>query len=214
MTGDEARALVERVARGEISRADALASLPADVPKLADFSYDIDPRAGATARVVPAAPGAATGELQFSADAALASARAGRATLLAVPETFPEDIEGMRASRGILAIGGGLTGHAAIVARGLGRPCVCTGGTIRSAGPGALVIETVDGTRVEKRAGDRLWFDGRSGLVALTAPPLTVNEALATLMRWALDAVGDTRALDEAFADRSPVDVLAAARAR
>lgn len=207
------RSLVERATRGELARADALAALPPDFPRLAEFSFDIDPHAGSTCRVVPAAPGAATGELCFTSDAALAAARAGRAALLAVQETFPEDIEAMRASRGILAIGGGLTGHAAIVARGLGRPCVCTGGSIRLVGPDTLSFETTDGARADRKAGARVWFDGRSGLVVVEAPKLVVDEDVATLARWALDAVGDARSLDEAFQGRAPADVFAAARA-
>lgn len=207
------RSLLDRAGRGEITRAAALAALPPEFPRLAEFSFDIDPRDGATCRVVPAAPGAATGELCFSAAHALAAARGGRAVLLAVQETFPEDIEAMRAARGILAIGGGLTGHAAIVARGLGRPCVCTGSSIRLAGPESLVVETSDGARTERRAGERVWFDGRAGLVVLSAARLVVDEDLATLARWALDAIGDPRPLDEAFLDRAPADVFAAARA-
>lgn len=209
------RSLVDRALRGELSRRDALRELAPDFPRLTEFSFDIDPEDARTARLVPAAPGAATGELTFSAAAALERAAAGAAVILAVQETFPEDIEAMRASRGVLAVGGGLTGHAAIVARGLGRPCVCSGSAIRltaaPSGP-ALRIETARGEVFERRAGERVWFDGRTGLLVVEPPTLLVSDEVAELARWALDAAGDARTLAEAFHDRAPADLFEDAR--
>ena len=211
------RSLVERVDRGELSPRDALRELAPGFPRLAEFSFDIDPEHGATARVVPAAPGAATGELAFSSATALERATAGAAVILAVQETFPEDIDAMRASRGILAVGGGLTGHAAIVARGLGRPCVCSGSAIRLFGgasaPG-LRIEPLGGPPVERGAGDRVWFDGRTGLLVLDEPKLVVVDDVVIVVRWALDTLGDARSLGEAFRDRAPADLFDDARSR
>ncbi|MFO0616911.1 MAG: PEP-utilizing enzyme [Polyangiaceae bacterium] len=208
------RSVVERATRGEISRADALRAVPAGAPALAEFSLDIDPRDAATARAVPAAKGAATGELSFSARTTLAAAAEGRAVILAVEETFPEDIDAMRAARGIVAIGGGLTGHAAIVSRGLGRPCVCGGSSVRRARPSGLAVEATGGGVTLLHEGDRIWFDGAAGLVALAPPKLVVAHEIATLLRWALDALGDARSLDEAFATHLPSDIVAEAQKR
>lgn len=208
------RSLVDRVTRGELARGDALRALTPGFPRLSEFSFDIDPEGARTARVVPAAPGAATGELAFSAATALERAKAGAAVILAVQETFPEDIEAMRASRGVLAVGGGLTGHAAIVARGLGRPCVCSGSLISLTRGPALRIETARGEVFERGAGERIWFDGRTGLLVVERPTLATADEVATLARWALDAVGDARSLAEAFDDRAPADLFDDARGR
>ena len=90
------------------------------------------------AKGLPASPGAASGEIVFDADEAEALKGQGREVILVRIETSPEDIHGMHAAAGILTTRGGMTSHAAVVARGMGRPCVC--------GAGALRIDTKAGT--------------------------------------------------------------------
>src|SRR5690606_25671642 len=74
---------------------------------------------------LPASPGAATGKVVFDADEAERLSQLGDAVILVREETSPEDIHGMHAARGIITARGGMTSHAAVVARGMGRPCVC-----------------------------------------------------------------------------------------
>ncbi len=80
---------------------------------------------------MPASPGAASGEIVFNADEAEQLRSAGRKVILVRVETSPEDIHGMHASEGILTTRGGMTSHAAVVARGMGKPCVSGAGAIR-----------------------------------------------------------------------------------
>ena len=134
-----------------------------------------------------ASPGAATGEAVFTAEEAETAAAEGRAVILVRTETSPVDIHGMHAARGILTARGGMTSHAAVVARGMGRPCV--------SGAGMLKIDAVKGEMVigaiTVKRGDILTIDGAagqvfSGAVAMRQPELTGD--FATLMGWA-DAV-------------------------
>src|SRR5207344_3344671 len=92
----------------------------------------LDPSAKTTVlgRGLPASPGAASGKVVFSADEAEAAASRGEAVILVRIETSPEDIHGMNAAKGILTTRGGMTSHAAVVARGMGRPCVAGAGGI------------------------------------------------------------------------------------
>ena len=84
-----------------------------------------------------ASPGGATGHIVFSSEEAVSWAEKGKKTILVRIETSPEDIHGMHAAKGILTVRGGMTSHAAVVARGMGRPCVTGAGTLTiSAGPG------------------------------------------------------------------------------
>jgi pyruvate,orthophosphate dikinase len=142
------------------------------------------------ARGLGASPGAAAGEVVFSAEAAVEAAAAGRRVLLVRIETSPEDIGGMKAAQGFLTARGGMTSHAAIVARQMGKPCV--------AGCGALAIDyrrqqmTVagtDGRPLVVAAGTSLSIDGASGEVfagelPLGAPPVSRPE-FVRFMKWA-----------------------------
>ena len=83
------------------------------------------------AKGLPASPGAASGKVVFSADEAEKQARAGEKVILVRRETSPEDIHGMHAAEGILTATGGMTSHAAVVARGMGKPCVAGAGDVR-----------------------------------------------------------------------------------
>lgn len=136
---------------------------------------------------LPASPGAATGQICFSPDEAEQLAKNGTAVILCRTETSPEDIHGMHAARGILTTRGGMTSHAAVVARGMGRPCV--------AGAGALAISDRDGVMVANgktlKAGEIITIDGSTGEVMLGAVA-TVQPNLSgdfgTLMAWADNA--------------------------
>ena len=133
---------------------------------------------------LPASPGAAAGELYFTAHEAAAAGKAGKAVILLRDETTPEDIEGMDLAKGILTARGGMTSHAAVVARGMGRPAVV--------GCGALVINeekktlTVGGKTFHE--GDNVSLDGSTGKVYAGLVPTvetTVTGDFATLMGWA-----------------------------
>ena len=136
---------------------------------------------------LPASPGAASGKIVFDADSAEKAAADGQSVILVRVETSPEDIHGMHAAKGILTARGGMTSHAAVVARGMGRPCV--------SGAGGIVIDSkVKALRVgdrELREGDILTLDGTTGEV-MAGAVATVQPELAgdfgTLMAWA-DAV-------------------------
>jgi pyruvate,orthophosphate dikinase len=146
----------------------------------------IDPQAEreVVAIGLPASPGAASGEIVFDADEAEALKAQGRDVVLVRVETSPEDIHGMHAAAGILTTRGGMTSHAAVVARGMGRPCVC--------GAGSLRIDTSTGTMTVAghcfRKGDIITIDGTKGevlkgRVEMRRPELSGD--FATLMQWA-----------------------------
>ncbi len=135
---------------------------------------------------LPASPGAASGEVVFSADDAEAAAKLGLRVILVRHETSPEDIHGMHAAQGILTAKGGMTSHAAVVARGMGRCCV--------AGAGEIKIDyksqqfTVHRTVVKK--GDIITLDGSTGEVILGEVPTIEPELsgdFAALMEWVDD---------------------------
>jgi len=146
----------------------------------------LDPKAvrDVLTKGLPASPGAASGAVVFDADTAERRAANGDKVILVRIETSPEDIHGMHAAQGILTARGGMTSHAAVVARGMGRPCV--------SGAGTLSIKAAEkvmrvGSR-EVREGDIVTIDGSTGEVMLGAVP-TVQPELAgdfgTLMEWA-----------------------------
>src|SRR5262249_4194994 len=119
-----------------------------------------------------ASPGAATGEVVFTADEAEKAAGEGRDVILVRLETSPEDIHGMHAAKGIITAGGGMTSHAAVVARGMGRPCVC--------GAGALKIDAENGTMSAGgktvTRGEFLTIDGAAGKVYRGRVPMQLPE--------------------------------------
>lgn len=136
---------------------------------------------------LPASPGGACGQLVFSPDDAELAATRGESTILALIETSPEDIRGMHAALGVLTVRGGMTSHAAVVARGLGKPCV-VGAKNMTLDRTKGVLTTADGQ--DLRAGDVITVDGTTGQViagevAMIQPEAT--GAFATLMDWADD---------------------------
>ncbi|MEM0945684.1 MAG: putative PEP-binding protein, partial [Pseudomonadota bacterium] len=134
---------------------------------------------------LPASPGAASGPLVFAPDRAEAAAAEGRPSLLALVETSPEDIRGMHAASGVLTVRGGMTSHAAVVARGLGTPCV-VGAKDLTLDISARTLTTRDGRVFQE--GDVLTVLGGEGQVLAGAVPTVQPEitgAFATLMDWA-----------------------------
>lgn len=133
---------------------------------------------------LPASPGAASGFAVFDSDTAEKRAAAGDSVILVRVETSPEDIHGMHAAKGILTARGGMTSHAAVVARGMGRPCVSGAGTLAIVAREKLF--RVGGREV--REGDTITIDGTTGEVMFGAVP-TVQPELSgdfgTLMEWA-----------------------------
>ena len=140
------------------------------------------------AKGLAASPGAATGKLCFTAQAALDFAEAGEKDLiLARAETSPEDIEGMNVAHGVLTVRGGMTSHAAVVARGMGTCCV--------SGCGEIVVDEDNKTLTTKDStvfheGDWISLDGSTGLVygeKIDTVPPTISGDFETLMKWADD---------------------------
>ncbi|MEE8292067.1 MAG: pyruvate, phosphate dikinase [Candidatus Tectomicrobia bacterium] len=176
---------VDMVHEGLIEEREMLLRIePAQIDQL--LHPIIDPQASMTvlARGLPASPGAASGRVVFTAEDAVRRHESGVRVILVRQETSPEDIRGMYAARGILTARGGMTSHAAVVARGLGKCCV--------AGCRDLVInESAGYCRIggqEIRAGDYLTVDGSSGQVILGQAPLVEAELggdFAQLMSWA-----------------------------
>ena len=146
----------------------------------------LDPRAGkdVIARGLPASPGAVYGEIAFSADEAVVVHKAGRRVILVRHETSPEDIHGMQVADGILTARGGMTSHAAVVARGMGKCCV--------AGCSAIEIDYAAGAigvagRVMLR-GEFITLDGSTGEVIAGSVPTVqpeMSDAFRTFMEWA-----------------------------
>ena len=176
---------VELAQAGLIDRAMAVSRIdPASLDQLLHPTLDPDAERVIIARGLPASPGAACGRVVFSADEAEALAGQDEAVILVRHETSPEDIHGMHAAKGILTARGGMTSHAAVVARGMGRPCVAGAGEIRIDYQAGEM--RVRGTTI--RAGDIITIDGAAGEVIRGAVP-TIEPALSEefdiLMGWA-----------------------------
>ncbi|HEY4923744.1 MAG TPA: pyruvate, phosphate dikinase [Roseiarcus sp.] len=182
------RVAVEMANEGLISQADAVTRIePASLDQLLHPMIDPNAVRNPLAIGLPASPGAASGEIVFSADEAEQLRNIGRKVILVRIETSPEDIHGMHAAEGIVTTRGGMTSHAAVVARGMGKPCVSGAGTIRVDYAGQTMV--AGGVTLKK--GDILTIDGGNGQVlkgaiAMVKPELTGE--FATLMGWA-DAV-------------------------
>ena len=176
------KAAVSMVDEGLITREEAVNRIdPAQLDQL--LHPMIDPNAGLTvaAKGLNASPGAASGGIVFDADSAVERAKAGPVVLVRW-ETTPDDIHGMIAAQGILTVHGGMTSHAAVVARGMGKPCV--------AGCDDLTIgadtATIGGTTL--REGDVITIDGGTGRVFIGEVPLVapqINEDFETILGWA-----------------------------
>ena len=151
---------------GLIKRHEAMRRIePQALDQLLHPTLDPEAHVQVLARGLPASPGAASGVVVFSADEAEKRAQRGDDVILVRIETSPEDIHGMHAARGILTARGGMTSHAAVVARGMGRPCVSGAGDIRI----DYKEQTMTVRDTVVRAGDRITIDGAAGKVMLGA---------------------------------------------
>ncbi|RWE34829.1 pyruvate, phosphate dikinase [Mesorhizobium sp.] len=176
---------VEMAKDGLITKEEAVARIdPASLDQL--LHPTIDPKAArdVIGMGLPASPGAATGEIVFSSSDAEDAKAQGRKAILVRIETSPEDIHGMHAAEGILTTRGGMTSHAAVVARGMGKPCV--------SGAGSLRVDYRAGTMTSMgqtfRKGDVITIDGGNGqvlkgAVAMLQPELSGD--FAAIMDWA-----------------------------
>ena len=176
---------VDQVAEGLISREEAVARVePASLDQLLHPAIDPGAIRDVIAAGLPASPGAATGEIVFQADEAERLAELGKSVILVREETSPEDIHGMHAARGVITCRGGMTSHAAVVARGMGRPCV--------SGAGEIHIDEKAGVMSARgrsfKAGEIVTIDGAAGEVLAGAVKMIEPELsgdFAALMEWA-----------------------------
>ncbi len=179
------RIAVEMAGEGLITPPDAVQRIdPASLDQLLHPTIAPEAKRDVIASGLPASPGAATGEIVFSSEDAEDLKSQGRNVILVRTETSPEDIHGMHAAQGILTARGGMTSHAAVVARGMGKPCV--------SGAGAMRIDYAKGEmRVPGRTlnkGDVITIDGSTGQVLLGAVPMIQPELsghFGTIMEWA-----------------------------
>jgi pyruvate,orthophosphate dikinase len=176
---------VDMAAEKLISREEAVARIdPASLDQLLHPTIDPKAKRDVIGIGLPASPGAATGEIVFSSNEAEEAREKGRKVILVRVETSPEDIHGMHAAEGILTTRGGMTSHAAVVARGMGKPCV--------SGCGSLRVDYRAGTLLAMgstfRKGDIITIDGGTGQVLKGAVPMLQPELsgdFAAIMEWA-----------------------------
>ena len=178
---------VDMVDEGLISSEEAVLRVdPDQLDQLLHPQFDVDATYDTLAKGLNASPGAAVGEVVFTADDAEAAASEGRKVILVRWETTPDDLHGMIAAEGILTSHGGKTSHAAVVARGMGKPCVC--------GAEALKIDAgrkqagITGSDVTLSEGDIISIDGTTGTVVLGAVDLVAPEVSGdfdTILGWA-----------------------------
>jgi pyruvate,orthophosphate dikinase len=175
----------EMASEGLISEEEAVLRIdPLSLDQLLHPTIDPHARRDVIGAGLPASPGAATGEIVFTSDEAEEAKSVGRKVILVRVETSPEDIHGMHAAEGILTTRGGMTSHAAVVARGMGKPCVSGAGSIR--------VDYKTGTLMALgksfRKGDIITIDGSNGQVLKGAVPMLQPELsgdFAKIMEWA-----------------------------
>jgi pyruvate, orthophosphate dikinase len=179
------RIAVELAQEGVISEEEAVTRVdPAALDQLLHPTIDPKAERKVIATGLPASPGAASGEIVFSSDEAETLKGQGRKVILVRVETSPEDIHGMHAAEGILTTRGGMTSHAAVVARGMGKPCVSGAGAIRV----DYATQTLSSAGVTLKKGELVTIDGSTGQVlagkvAMVEPALSGE--FSTLMGWA-----------------------------
>ncbi len=160
---------------------------PAALDRLLHPTLDPKAERALFATGLPASPGAASGAVVFSADEAEARAQKGEAVILVRVETTPEDIHGMHAARGILTTRGGMTSHAAVVARGMGRPCVAGAGGIGV----DYITQTLSAGGACLHVGEIVTIDGSTGEVYVGAVRMIephLSGDFGTIMKWADEA--------------------------
>jgi pyruvate,orthophosphate dikinase len=181
------RVAAEMVDEGLISRQEAVARIdPGQLDQLLHPMIDPAAKVDVAARGLNASPGAASGAIVLDADTAEERGRAGESVILVRWETTPDDIHGLIHAAGVLTAHGGMTSHAAVVARGMGKPCVagCEGLSIDVAAATLRIGEH------ELRAGDVITVDGGTGRVIVGAVPLvppSIDENFETILEWADD---------------------------
>ena len=181
------KAAVDMTAEGLISREEAIARIdPTQLDQLLHPMLDPKAEFDVAARGLNASPGAASGKIVLDADTAAERGKSGEAVILVRWETTPDDIHGLIHSKGVLTAHGGMTSHAAVVARGMGKPCVagCEGLSID------IDARTIRLGDHELREGDLLTIDGGTGRVVIgeveLVPP-QINEDFETVLGWADD---------------------------
>jgi len=179
------RIAVELADEGLITKEEAITRVdPAALDQLLHPTIDPKAERKIIATGLPASPGAACGEIVFNSDEAETLKAAGKSVILVRVETSPEDIHGMHAAEGILTTRGGMTSHAAVVARGMGKPCVSGAGSIRV----DYAAQTLTSAGRTLKKGDVVTIDGSTGQVLEGAVPMLQPELsgeFATLMGWA-----------------------------
>jgi len=175
---------VDMVQEGLISKEEAVLRVePASLDQLLHPIIDPKARLEVIAKGLPASPGAASGKVVFTADEAVKWAKK-HPVILVRPETTPDDIHGMDAAKGILTARGGMTSHAAVVARGMGKPCVAGCESIRV----DLKTEKFHVGKYTVKVGDFITIDGGTGRVIVGKVPTKdpeVSGDFGTLMKWA-----------------------------
>jgi len=176
---------VDMVREGLIDRETALLRVdPMALDQVLHPMIDPNAEVEVIAKGLPASPGAAVGKVVFDAKTAEEWASNGEEVLLVRPETSPEDIGGMHAAQGILTSRGGMTSHAAVVARGMGKPCVAGAGEVL-VDEGARTFRVGD---IVVKEGDYITINGTTGEVILGKAPLVeprISGDFGTLMKWA-----------------------------
>ncbi len=176
---------VDMVSEGVISQEEALLRIdPQSLDQLLHPTLDPKAERNVVSKGLPASPGAAAGKVVFTADEAEKQKKAGEAVILCRQETSPEDIHGMHAAEGILTSRGGMTSHAAVVARGMGKPCVAGAGDLHIDQKAKLIRKG----NIEIKEGDIVTIDGATGEIMSGEVPTIKPELsgdFAELMGWA-----------------------------
>jgi pyruvate,orthophosphate dikinase len=206
---------VDLVNEGLINKEDAVPKVAPEHldqllhPRFSDTDSD-KYRESVLARGLPASPGAAVGRLAFTNEKVLHNEDHGIPSILVRDETSPDDIEGMYSSQGILTARGGMTSHAAVVARGWGRPCICGCVALNvDETKGEVIITMEDGLKKTFKEGDYVSLNGNTGEVLegeqLVAPP-AITGNLKIFMDW----VDDVRGMDVLANADTPADAMEA----
>ncbi|MBU9888482.1 MAG: pyruvate, phosphate dikinase [Candidatus Omnitrophica bacterium] len=202
------RIAVELVKEKKLTRSDAILRVdPKQLDQLLHPTFDPKQKKEMIAKGLPASPGAATGKVVFTAEEAEALAKKGEAVILVRIETSPEDIGGMNVARGILTSRGGMTSHAAVVARGMGKCCVAGVSDIQI----DYAAKSFTAGNVKVKEGEYISMDGSLGQVyrgKLNTIESRLSGDFATLMKWA----DETRKLQVRTNGDTPRDAEVARR--
>jgi pyruvate, orthophosphate dikinase len=185
--GAAVKMAVDLVDEGKIQRGEALLRIdPDQLDQILHPRINPEVELNVIAKGLPASPGAASGQIVFDSDEAEKLAEKGNNVILVRPETTPEDIHGILAAHGILTTRGGMTSHAAVVARGMGKACICGCEQLKI----DLRAETLTVGNLTLHKGDRITIDGSTGQVILGNVPLidpNLSPEFRKLLVWADD---------------------------